>query len=237
MERKYEVFLGTGVLIAGIVILLFVFSMMLPIAQNPGKFLREQMPEDEEQAQPPQCSFYWNSNELNVGFTDSSTTGSASITSYSWDFGDGGTSVQPNPTHTYSDSRDYNVRLTVRDGNGLSASSMTTVYPDAMGQNSGSSQSDGDMGDFGFSMDFTPFAIAALVSIAYIVLYLIGASILKAGWNLITPKAETISVRVKPKHLQLEPVETPANRPPTPQQYYPAQQQPPIQGYQQPPTQ
>jgi hypothetical protein len=36
--------------------------------------------------------------------------------------------------------------------------------------------------------------------------YLVGASVLKAGWNLITPKAETISVRVKPRSLQVEPV-------------------------------
>ncbi len=36
--------------------------------------------------------------------------------------------------------------------------------------------------------------------------YLVGASILKAGWNLVTPKAETIQVRVKPRSLQVEPV-------------------------------
>lgn len=40
--------------------------------------------------------------------------------------------------------------------------------------------------------------------------YLVGASILKAGWNLVTPKAETISVRVKPRSLQVEPVAEPA---------------------------
>jgi len=40
--------------------------------------------------------------------------------------------------------------------------------------------------------------------------YLVGASILKAGWNLITPKAETISVRVKPRSVQVEPVSPPA---------------------------
>ena len=40
--------------------------------------------------------------------------------------------------------------------------------------------------------------------------YLVGASVLKAGWNLITPKAETISVRVKPRSLQVEPVPSPA---------------------------
>lgn len=43
--------------------------------------------------------------------------------------------------------------------------------------------------------------------------YLIGASILKAGWNLITPKAETISVRVKPRSIQVEPAG--ASAPPT----------------------
>jgi hypothetical protein len=34
--------------------------------------------------------------------------------------------------------------------------------------------------------------------------YLVGAAILKAGWNLVTPKSETISVRVKPRSLQVE---------------------------------
>ncbi|HLN51822.1 MAG TPA: hypothetical protein VK455_07200 [Thermoplasmata archaeon] len=40
--------------------------------------------------------------------------------------------------------------------------------------------------------------------------YLVGASILRGGWNLVTPKAETISVRVKPRSLQVEPVGYPA---------------------------
>jgi len=42
-----------------------------------------------------------------------------------------------------------------------------------------------------------------------IVEYFVGASILKAGWNLVTPKAETIQVRVKPRSLQVEPVDVP----------------------------
>jgi len=47
---------------------------------------------------------------------------------------------------------------------------------------------------------------------------LVGAFILKAGWNLITPKAETIQVRIKPKYLRLEPVEdaVPASSSPAP---------------------
>jgi hypothetical protein len=35
---------------------------------------------------------------------------------------------------------------------------------------------------------------------------LVGGFILKAGWNLVSPKAETIQVRVKPKSLTVEPV-------------------------------
>lgn len=47
----------------------------------------------------------------------------------------------------------------------------------------------------------------ALVTFMFLgIEYLVGASILKAGWNLITPKAETIQVRVKPRSLQVEPV-------------------------------
>jgi len=48
---------------------------------------------------------------------------------------------------------------------------------------------------------------AFLATFSFLVIeYLVGASILKAGWNLVTPKAETIEVRVKPRSLQVEPV-------------------------------
>lgn len=38
---------------------------------------------------------------------------------FSWDFGDGNTSPQANPTHTYSEGGEYNVTLTVDNGEGL----------------------------------------------------------------------------------------------------------------------
>lgn len=40
--------------------------------------------------------------------------------SWSWDFGDGNTSTDPNPTHLYNDYGDYMVSLTVTDANGCS---------------------------------------------------------------------------------------------------------------------
>jgi hypothetical protein len=57
--------------------------------------------------------------------------------------------------------------------------------------------------------------------------YLVGASVLKGGWNLITPKAETISVRVKPKDLQVEPAGYSAR--PAPAAPPPAAEPPPIE--------
>lgn len=49
-------------------------------------------------------------------FTDNSTTSSGSITTWDWDFGDGGTDNTQNPSHTYTTDGTYNVRLiTVTD--------------------------------------------------------------------------------------------------------------------------
>jgi gliding motility-associated-like protein len=54
-----------------------------------------------------------------VTFTDQSTTSGSAISSWTWDFGDGQTSTAPNPTHTYTAAGDYNVTLTVSNGNAL----------------------------------------------------------------------------------------------------------------------
>ena len=51
---------------------------------------------------------------LMVQFT-STVTGT--VTGYDWAFGDGGTSILPHPTHTYTDTGDYTVSLRV-DGPG-----------------------------------------------------------------------------------------------------------------------
>ncbi|MFM7079983.1 MAG: PKD domain-containing protein [Bacteroidota bacterium] len=53
--------------------------------------------------------FNFNANNLSVNFTNTSTNAS----SYSWTFGDGGTSTSANPSHTYSASGTYQVKLVV----------------------------------------------------------------------------------------------------------------------------
>jgi formylglycine-generating enzyme required for sulfatase activity len=50
---------------------------------------------------------------LATQFSDFSMPGTASITAWSWNFGDGGASTQPNPGHTYTVSGVYTVSLTV----------------------------------------------------------------------------------------------------------------------------
>ena len=47
---------------------------------------------------------------LAVNYTDQST---GDITSWSWDFGDGATSTEQNPSHTYTDAGTYTVSLAV----------------------------------------------------------------------------------------------------------------------------
>lgn len=57
---------------------------------------------------------------LNVKFIDHSI---GTITSRQWDFGDGSTSTQPNPTHLYSQSGKYTVTLTITGPDGTDVSS------------------------------------------------------------------------------------------------------------------
>ena len=50
-----------------------------------------------------------------------------SISSYAWDFGDGGSSSAANPSHSYAAAGSYSVSLTVADNNGASDSDSTTA--------------------------------------------------------------------------------------------------------------
>lgn len=57
---------------------------------------------------------------LTATFKDNSASGSGSITSWQWDFGDGNVSNSQNPTHIYINKGTFNVSLTVRNSNGCS---------------------------------------------------------------------------------------------------------------------
>jgi PKD repeat protein len=75
---------------------------------------------------------------LNVQFTDQSI---GEPTSWSWNFGDGATSNQENPVHTYSTAGTYSVNLMVSNTNG-SDSKVKTNYIMATGPIGGSPSAD-----------------------------------------------------------------------------------------------
>jgi len=70
--------------------------------------------------QPPTASFVFSipKGSLTVTFTD---TSSGNPTGWSWEFGDGGTSVQQNPTHTYGVAGTYTVVMKASNSGGTSA--------------------------------------------------------------------------------------------------------------------
>ena len=65
---------------------------------------------------------YWGINNVTVHFNDTST---GNPTSWSWNFGDGSTSAEQNPTHTYSTLGSYNVSLTAKNSVGTSTKSIS----------------------------------------------------------------------------------------------------------------
>ncbi len=57
-------------------------------------------------------------NQLPVQFTDISDKGTGNINSWQWDFGDGTTSTERNPTHLYN-AGTFRTKLVIRDENGF----------------------------------------------------------------------------------------------------------------------
>jgi PKD repeat protein len=64
---------------------------------------------------------------LNVTFTGSGTDADGSIASYHWDYGDGNTSSQQNPTYTFNSVGSYTVTLTVTDDDGATGADSVTI--------------------------------------------------------------------------------------------------------------
>ncbi len=73
----------------------------------------------------PDAKFGISAPELCEGvasvFSDSSTAPLSAVASYAWDFGNGTTSTQPNPTVTYATPGNYTVRLTVTNTQGCTS--------------------------------------------------------------------------------------------------------------------
>ncbi len=77
----------------------------------------------------PTANFSWSPSEpvsrTAVQFSDQST--GTNITSWNWDFGDGGTSSSQNPSYTYASGGSFQVRLTVTDACGKVSTTQRTL--------------------------------------------------------------------------------------------------------------
>jgi PKD repeat protein len=79
--------------------------------------------EEEAANKPPTAMFTYTPTtgiyiDTTITFTDASTDEDGTIASWSWDFGDEGTSTEQNPTHAYAAVGTYTVTLTVTDDDG-----------------------------------------------------------------------------------------------------------------------
>jgi PKD repeat protein/uncharacterized protein YcfJ len=79
----------------------------------------------------PTAGFTHAVDGLDVAFTSTSTDADGSVASYAWNFGDGTTSTEQNPTHTYADGAVRTVTLTVTDNDGATDTTSTSVDPEA----------------------------------------------------------------------------------------------------------
>ena len=77
--------------------------------------------------QPPQAGFAFEASGLNVTFTNTSTDSNNDIVSWAWDFGDGASSTDANPLHTYAEAGSYEVTLTATDSEGQTDTFTQTV--------------------------------------------------------------------------------------------------------------
>ena len=84
---------------------------------------------------PPQAEFEVQCQELRCVFVDRSVDQDGSVVSWRWDFGDGATSNERNPSHTYATAGRYNVALLVTDDDGAADSRIHTAEPKAPAAN------------------------------------------------------------------------------------------------------
>jgi PKD repeat protein len=81
--------------------------------------------------EPPQAEFEVECRDLRCTFVDRSTDDDGSVVSWLWDFGDGATSSERNPSHSYAATGRYDVLLMVTDDDGAADTRTRAAEPQA----------------------------------------------------------------------------------------------------------
>jgi PKD repeat protein len=198
-EETYGLIWGSVLLVLGLVILLFVFFSVNEIVQNPVEKLDKWVPEE---IKDPTASFSWSSNNMSVYFNDASMEGSGEIASLRWDFGDGFSSGEKNPSHQYSIYGDYTVILQVTDENSKSDDAETRISI-TQESNNGQTQA-GAAIDLGLDSALKRFAIIVLFICGYAVIVMIGGRLISAGCRLLRPVPKNVKLKIKSSDMEIE---------------------------------
>jgi PKD repeat protein len=102
------------------------YTVRLMVVGPGGQDSAQQSISVTQQANAPSASFRANPASGNIPLSVTfENTSSGSITSYSWDFGDGQTSTEQSPTYRYTIAGTYTVKLTVTGPGGTSEATAT----------------------------------------------------------------------------------------------------------------
>ncbi len=108
------------------------FSVELTVTDDLGSTdTSQEVVTVQEEDQSPVANFtYTPENPVineTIQFNSTSYDSDGSISSFEWSFGDGSTSKQENPTHTYESGGSYTVELTVTDDSGATDTTHKTI--------------------------------------------------------------------------------------------------------------
>lgn len=201
----YERLWATILIVVGVALLGVVFVSAFAIVNDPGGYYDEWV--SAEGLEGPEAAFDWASSDLVVEFMDTSSIGDADLERWVWDFGDGAESADPSPSHRFAEEGEFAVTLNVVDENGLVSQAEATVGIEAGTANSGH----GALGlsDLADSVTDTVEraakggSVVLLVIGMFVVLTMIGGRLVRQGVRALRPIPERISVKLRPKKLEL----------------------------------
>ena len=91
------------------------FTVSLTVTDDDGATVTATEQVDLAANVAPTASFTFSCTDLTCTFADGSTDADGTIEAYDWDFGDGQTSTEQSPEHSYAAAGTYVVGLTITD--------------------------------------------------------------------------------------------------------------------------